>query len=51
MCFIKSMHAEIYFATIESQTFAAIAAYLNNTLHTEPRAAWLLETMMFAAAR
>ena len=23
----------------------------NNTLHTEPRAARLLETMMFAAAR
>ena len=27
------MHAEIYFATIESQSFAAIAAYLNNTLN------------------
>ena len=31
-CFNKSMHAEIYFATIESQSFGAIAAYLNNAM-------------------
>ena len=34
VCFNKSMHAEIYFAAIESQSFGAIAAYLNKTMHT-----------------
>ena len=35
-------------ATIVVENYAAVAAYLNNT---EPRAARLLETMIFAAAR
>ena len=38
---VTAMHVEM----------ACLLTRDNNTLHTEPRAARLLETMMFAAAR
>ena len=39
------------YVAISGRLVAETKARDNNTLHTEPRAARLLETMIFAAAR